>query len=314
MSGRPRRSHTGRTPRRLAAVAVSVAALALSSCADVGDDVARVGNAALTTDEFSAVLDDVAGAQPASFLAPSGAINAAAAREILTRWVSAQILTRTVEAEGGEVTDDDRATARQQIDASGTYAGASDESLALIAEFEAAVLALGRTIELSPDDASALYDQGAEVAGVVCARAIIAEDLADVEAALAKVAKGRDFATVADDVNPPGNLGPGGAVLDETGAECIGLGPFTSGVATEVSDAVLAATVGTPTEPIDIGGAYAALLLRPFDEVADAASSIMAASAARTAGRDALQTADDVEVASRFGRWDGEQMAVIGVG
>jgi hypothetical protein len=291
-----------------------VAAVALTACSDVGNDAARVGNAELGSSEFRTWLDDVAGAQPTTFLAPSGAISATAARELLTRWVTAEVITRVVESEGGEVTDEDRATALEQIEANGTYVGASDESLEKIAELEAAIIALDRTVTFDENDAAELYAAGAEKAGVVCARAIISESSQDIDVALARLGDGEKFARVANDVNPPGNLGPGGAVLDETGSECIALGPFTAGVAPAVAEAVLGAQVGTPTDVIDLGGAYAVIVLRPFDEVADAATPVMAGSAARTAGRNALQSSNDIEVASRFGRWDPEQMAVVALG
>lgn len=305
-----------RQPRslRVALVGAAVAFVALSSCSDVGRDIARVGDAALGPSEFEVLVDDVAAAQPASFLAPSGAVSAPAARELLTRWISTQILVRVVETEGGEITDDDRTAARTQVESTGTYAGASDDSLDLLAEYEAALIALGRTAELSEADAADLYAQGAEAAGVVCARAIVTETEQEATAALARVAEGERFAKVADDVNVGGNFGPGGAVVDETGAECIALGAFTAGVSPPVAEAIVAAEVGTATAVIDLSGAFATLLLRPFDEVSDAARPVMAASAARTAGRDALQSADDVEVASRYGRWDSEQMAVVAIG
>lgn len=284
------------------------------SCADVGNDAARVGDQSLGSAEFGEWLDDVAQAQPASFLAPSGAASAAAARDLLTRWVSSQILTRVVEAEGGEVTDDDRAQARSQVEAGGAYAGASDESIDRIAAFDAVIIALDRTVELDPAEAEQTYADGTEAAGVVCARAILAETAAEVDAALARVADGEDFGTVADEVNPEGNFGEGGAVLDETGSECIALGQFTAGVAPNVADAIAVSEIGVPTEVLDLGGAFATLVLRPFDEVSEPALRIMSVSASRTAGRAALQSADDVEVASRFGRWDPEQMAVVAPG
>lgn len=293
----------------------AAAALTITACSGVGNDAARVGDTALSSSDLTTWLDDIAGAQPATFLAPSGATSAEGARELLTRWISAQVLARVVEDEGGEITDEDRTAARAQVEASGSYTGASDESLDRLAEFEAALIALDRTIDLTRSEAADLYAQGAETSGVVCARAIIGQTEADVEDALARVAAGEDFATVADSVNPEGNIGPGGAILDETGSECIALGQFTAGVQPAVNDAVLSVGIDEPTEIIDLDGAFVSLLLRPFKEVSQRATEVMAGSAARSVGREALQSSsDDVEVASRFGRWDAEQMAVVAIG
>jgi hypothetical protein len=292
---------------------VIAAATFSAACSDVGNDAARVGDVELGSEEFTAWLDDVSIARP-DYLLSGGVIDAEGARELLTRWISARVIERVVADEGGEVTDDDRAAALSALENSGEYAGVSDESLARLADFDAAAAALSRVVGIDDEAAAELYASGVDASGAVCVRAIIGETVEAVERALRRVANGRDFVDVADTVNPPGALGPGGAVVDRDGSECIPAGAFASGVTPETAAAVGAAQIGEPTPVVDIGGGYATLLVRPYDEVAESARTTMATAAARTAGRSALQGSDDIAVASRYGRWDGERMAVVAIG
>jgi hypothetical protein len=294
------------TPR-LVAAATALAGLALSSCSITTTDAASVGDTTLGVRDFETHLEELAVAQPTQLFNPNGTLSADTARSLLSLWISSEILADIVAEEGGSVTDEDRQAVRDNFEANPDLADLDEDTKAWLIEIEAVEAAYVRTAEISTDTTREVYELGPAVSGVLCLRGFIAQSAEQADDALDRLAAGESFADLADEISPDGD--PGGVIVDpQTGAECISPDLLQN---PDLVAAIGATEIGEPTAPVDLGGAFAVLLQRPFDEVADAVTTAVAAQLAVQQRAAAIAQADSVSVSSRYGRWDGEQGAVV---
>ena len=160
-------------------------------------------------------------------------------------------------------------------------------------------------------DVGALYDQGAEVSGAVCLRAIVVPDEATADAALDQLDAGVPF----DDVFAENNLDQ--SLVASIGAiPCLGpdeielnLGtPFVATGATMGPDTPLA-----KAELLDTAGGvfgWVVLSFRPYEELSDAEAEQLAGLV------DVSEAAAeaDIHVDPRYGTFDRDTGTVVGLG
>jgi DNA-directed RNA polymerase subunit F len=292
---------------RLVAAATALAALALSSCSITSNDAASVGGTSLSIRDFESHLEELAVAQPSQLFNPNGSLSADTARSLLSLWVSSEILSDIVAAEGGSVTDEDRQAVRDNFEANPDLADLADETKDWLIGIEATEAAYVRTAEISPETTREVYELGPAVSGVLCLRGFIAPSAEQAEDAVARFAAGESFADLADEISPDGD--PGGVIVDpQTGAECISPDLLQN---PDLVAALSSTDIGEASPVVDLGGGFAVLLQRPFDEVADAVTTAVASQLAVQQRSAAIADAEGVTVSSRYGRWDGELGAVV---
>lgn len=292
---------------RLTAVAATaaLAALALSSCSTVSNDAASVGGTSLSVSDFEHHVSDLSESQE-QLVNPNGSLSADIARSLLTEWVKSRVLIDAVEADGESVTDDDRAEATSRIEENPDLAALDQDTKDFLIEIEAATAAFTRTAGLGADAAREAYDLGPSASGLVCLRGFIVATEEDAQAALDRIVAGEDFGTVAVEVSP--DAAEGGIVVDQaTGSECFS----TSTLNPAILESLDAVAVGTPTAPIDLQGAWAVVLQRPFDEVQSTVEEQISGQIGAAQLTAAVTDVDGVSVNSRYGRWDPSQAAVV---
>jgi hypothetical protein len=212
-----------------------------------------------------------------------------------------------VAEEGGSVTDEDRQAVRDNFDANPDLADLDEDTKEWLIGIEAVEAAYVRTAEISTETTRDVYELGPAVSGVLCLRGFIAPSAEVAQDALDRFAAGESFADLADEISPEGD--PGGVIVDpQTGAECISPDLLQN---PDLVSALSTTEIGEASAPVDLGGGFAVLLQRPFDEVADAVTTAVSAQLAVQQRSAAIADADGVSVSSRYGRWDGELGAVV---
>lgn len=290
--------------------------MSLASCATFSSDAASVGDVSLSNDAFQSVLDGVE-TSPGfeAFVVSPGVVDADFVRSLLTRWITAQALGSALDATGDSVDDADRSRAEAELAAAnaGIWESASAglqnlfiDSLAAYQAFQDASL---------PEDSELrdLYDAGIGASGVACTRHILVDTLEDAQGVLADLAAGAEFADLAVERSTDVVSGAQGGILEPgPGAGCFSLDEFAGTLIPEFVQAAAAATVGEPTAPVQSQFGWHVILVRPFDEVAEAVATILGPQFAQ-AGATAIVAQADVSVASRYGRFDPASGTVVAV-
>jgi PPIC-type PPIASE domain len=252
-------------PGALAALA-ALGALTLAGCStfEQADAAARVGDRELPQDE----LDDMirADTEGASEDGPFKA-SAQDARNLTQDWVITRLLEDDVAANGGEITDDDRAAARTQLESQEPGWADIDPILQELYTDQLAALTVWQGIASTPpsdDELRALYDAAIEASGIACTAQILVETEAEAQAILDDLAAGGDFAELAAEHSiDPASSAEGGVI------PCEPAGSFVQSYVPEYVEAALAADVGVPTGPVASEFGYHVILVRPYDDVAD---------------------------------------------
>lgn len=299
--------------RSLALVAVLAVVAGLSSCSVTSKDAIRVDGRSLSNRDFDALLSGYAKAVGGAEVS-SGNVNTVAARGLLQDWINTVILEGVLAEAGIEVTEAQREAAREGLSQQPGFLAAPAD----VQEFyvraastqDAAGAAFAPTAEELEDD----YAQGPSASGVVCLRLILTETREDIDAALARVQAGESFATVATDTSTDVSAPDGGILADpQTGSACVLTSTLAEQIVPEFVSALETAEVGVTTAPFEVPGVgWVAILVRPYDEVADDVATILGPATANEIGRDALASAD-VWVNPEYGRWDPETRQIIDV-
>src|SRR4029077_2899533 len=109
------------------------------------------------------------------------------------------------------------------------------------------------------------YEQGPGTVGYACLRHIVVPTEAEAQAATARLKAGESFADVAAafSTDPAASSGQG-TLLGANGEACIPLDTLAESYDASVIDAVKAAKVGVPTDPVKTSQGYQILMVRPF--------------------------------------------------
>lgn len=160
-------------------------------------------------------------------------------------------------------------------------------------------------------DVASLYDEGPEASGVVCLRAIVVEEQATAEEALAALEAGTDFAEVFAANNLDASLQATNGAIPCLGPEDIANNiatPFVAVGATMGADTPLALAPLLDTTGAEFG--WVVLGFRSFDEL-DATEAEQVAGSVDVSEAAA---AADIFVDPRYGTFDADTGTVVGLG
>ena len=295
----------------------AAATLALSSCSTFSNDAAQVGDATLGGDAFRELLAGVADTPGfESFVEGDGAIDGEFARSLLNRWITAQVLLQDLSQRGLEITADLRQQVESELAASnGALWDDAPQALRdLFIDSLAASQLFAQSSAPAVEALRAAYDQGIAASGLACTRHILVDTEQEAQDVLAELRSGADFATLAAERSTDqGSAANGGIIEPSPGAGCFDLGAFSQGFVAEYVQAAVAAAVGEPTGPVQSQFGWHIILVRPFDEVTDAVVQAAGSGEAAQAANALLNEAD-VQVASKYGRFDRSQGLVVPLG
>lgn len=295
----------------------TAAALALTSCATFSSDAARVGDVELDGDTFAAIVSELA-ENPAfePIVTGSSSVDAEFVRSLLSQWIRGQVLANELAEQGIAITDAVRQKVEQQLAADNgeLWSAAPDALKALLIESFAAADAFATSLAPDPETLRASYDAGIAASGLACTRHILVGTEDEAFEVLAELRAGADFAELAAQRSlDQGSALSGGIIEPAPGAGCFDAAVFGQALVPEFVEAALAATVGEPTEPVQSQFGWHVILVRPFDDVAEDVAQ--AAGGGDVALRTSeLAAAADVHVASKYGRFDAVQGAVVPLG
>lgn len=306
-----------RRARRRTAPLGLVAPLLLAACGVGSTPAASVHGHELSDRDFSQLLDDLTELQEFTrFARGSTAVDADFARDLLTQWISAQVLADEITRRGGAITqaDLDETDRRLSEGTGGLWEEATERVRVFFREVLTVPEVFAEVAAPSDEELAALYAQGPEVSGATCTRHILLETEAEADKVLAELRDGADFATLAAVRSlDPVTGANGGIVEPETGTDCFATTEFQFGIIPEFVEGTFASEVGVPSDPVPSQFGWHIILVRPFDEVANSVRAVAGGTAA-TVLQQELLTSTDARVASRYGSWVASVGAVLPVG
>lgn len=254
--------------------------------------------------ELQAQLDTFAGAG-------KGTRPLAQSASGLSQLIRVEILRQAVRDNGGKVTEEQRTTARTDLETEAEGAGLelADVPKAFVdtqVELSALQAALGEALPVDEDALREAYEAQKGSLSSMCVSIVAAPDEAAAQAALDRIEAGEDFAAVSAEVSTD-------PTLADAGGEAGCAPPET--VAQSLGPELLTAAAGDLLGPTETQGGWLVTLVTSLDTPSfeDARGDLSA-----TAGQEAVQAAiqeaaerADVELNSRYGTWDGESATVV---
>ncbi len=237
-------------------------------------DAARVDGGRIKMSEFDADLAALSGidqlvSKPAE---TQGTIASENVRAWLNYEIQLAVEQKAIAAAEESVTADDRANAVAAFEQGfgESWSTAPQRAKDLLVDLQATQYAFSRIATPSAAKIQQQYEQGPGTVGYACLRHIVVPTEAEAQAATARLKAGESFADVAAAVStdPAASSGQG-ALLGANGEACIPLDTLAESYDASVIDAVKAAKVGVPTDPVKTSQGYQILMVRPFSEVSD---------------------------------------------
>jgi len=301
----------------LRALVCTASVLIISSCATFSSDAARVGDVSLDGGDFQEMLADLAEKPEfADLLVGERSVDAEFARNLLSEWITGQVLAHDLADRGIAIGDDVSQTVERQL-ASGNgplWEQVPPALRALLVESTAARQVFENSLAPDPEVFRAAYEQGIAASGFACTRHILVATEEEAAEVVAELEAGADFAQVAAvRSTDSGSATNGGIIEPAPGEACFDAGTFAQSLVPEFVEAAFAATVGVPTAPVQSQFGWHVILVRPFDEVAQVVAQSSSGAEVEAAARVLVDTAD-VHVASKYGRFDRQAGAVVPLG
>jgi len=295
-----------RTHLRLASIA-AVLAVAASGCAG-RSNAYSLGDESATIDEVEDVVVQLSDAQQVEL--SNGVADGETVRAVLGAMIRASAIRELLAANGESVTDEDRATVTEQYAAESGFTSLGQELQDLLIEVNAADLALARVPAPGADDVEAAYAANPSSLGAMCLRHVLVADEATARKVADELTGGADVGeVVARWSTEPGAAERGGALEGQDGA-CIRLADYQSQFDPDFVAGALGVAPGAHSEPVKSQFGWHVIVARPYDEVADSLAALLGQAPGEMLLAGYLASAR-VDVASRYGRWNPAQGAVV---
>ncbi len=253
-------------------------------------DAASVNGRHLPVGDFEALARDFGDAPDAK-----GELTGDSVRQVLTQWVTTNLLGKILASRGTNVDDAARASAEASLKTDTKWAGYNASTKQILIDQRAQQIALYEHV----------YDAGPSTSKIVCLRVIAFADAPSAQAAADELSAGGDFATLAKAKSlDTATAQQGGiySIASTTGgaaSECVA----TSSLVATVLDPLSKTPIGTPTAPLQLGANYFIFLQRPYPEVTKFADPLLPSPVSAEESAQALSSAH-VSIDSRYGMWD----------
>jgi parvulin-like peptidyl-prolyl isomerase len=295
-----------RTHLRLASIA-AILAVAASGCAG-RSNAYSLGDESATIDEVEAAVAQLAEAQQVEL--SNGVADGETVRAVLGAMIRASAIRELLAANGDSVTDEDRAVVTRQYDAESGFDALGQDLQELLIEVNAADVALARVPAPAADGIEAAYSSNPARLGAMCLRHVLVADEGTARKVVAELKGGADVAeVVARWSTEPGAAERAGALEGPDGA-CIRLADYQSQFDAEFVAGALGVTPDAPSDPVKTQFGWHVIVARPYGEVADSLAALLRQAPGEMLLGGWLVTAR-VDVASRYGRWNPAQGAIV---
>lgn len=281
--------------------------LALSGCATFTENstAATINGRDISRDKLETFIDEFAASD--QFPLEDGVLATDDARNLLAGIIKADAYNSFLDEYGAPLTDKQRDDVRQQI-GDETLGKFSNDLRNLIVDINAATKAISELKAPDESKIETLYNESPSLTGAMCARHVVVKKKDTAQKVLSLLADGADFADVAKKYSTePAAKETGGALQGQTpdgkASPCMSILEYQQSFDPAFTRGALAARAGVPYGPVKSSFGWHVILLAPWDEVKDAALTIVNAEPGPNLATGWLANAD-ISVDPAYGRWE----------
>ncbi|MEO5974217.1 MAG: peptidylprolyl isomerase [Ilumatobacteraceae bacterium] len=290
-------------PRRSKShIGFAIAILTLTACANSFTTSAlRIGSDEISVDEFEQTVQQLADADQLELI--DGRITGETTRSVLGALLRGQATAQLLAVHGQSVTEADRNLVLTQLEQDGQTSLLDPALKELIVELNSQDLALQRVAVPDTDDLAVMYSNRPAKLGAMCLRHILVATKSTAQKILNLLDDGEDFATLAGIYSiEPGATTTGG-VLGDSNNECLALSQIQTQFDIGFTQGALQAKAGAAYGPVKSSFGWHIILIRPFAEISDSVTKLLATDPGHMLLTGHLATAS-ISVKSSYGRWN----------
>ncbi len=287
----------------LATLAIFVAA-----CGSTSNTAAEINGRKISRAELEQTIAELGEVGQAPIV--DGEVDGETVRSILSALVQGAATDQFLKEYDEEITQADRDEIEAQISQNTDTSTYTQHLKDLIIELNAGSIALGRVVAPDAKKAAEMYAEAPASLGVLCVRHLVVETEATANDALAKFSDGTDFATLAGEFSTEPNAKESGGALGGADNACITLSEYQSGFDADFTAGAMSAKPGVAYGPVKSSFGYHVIYVRPFVEVAEDISSLLATSAGPNLLTGYIATSK-IKIDSMYGVWNAARGGIV---
>ncbi len=290
-------------PALLATLAIFVAA-----CGSTSNTAAEINGRKISRAELEQTIAELGEVGQAPIV--DGEVDGETVRSILSALVQGAATDQFLKEYDEEITQADRDEIEAQISQNTDTSTYTQHLKDLMIELNAGSIALGRVVAPDAKKAAEMYAEAPASLGVLCVRHLVVETEATANDALAKFSDGTDFATLAGEFSTEPNAKESGGALGGADNACITLSEYQSGFDADFTAGAMSAKPGVAYGPVKSSFGYHVIYVRPFVEVAEDISSLLATSAGPNLLTGYIATSK-IKIDSMYGVWKAARGGIV---
>jgi foldase protein PrsA len=286
------------------------AALAVfaAGCGSTSNAAAEINGRKISRDELEKTVTELGAAGQTPVV--DGEVDGETVRSILSALVQGAATDQLLKEYGEEITQDDRESVETRIAQNTDTSTYTQHLKDLIIELNAGTLALARVKAPDAKKAAEMYDKAPGSLGVLCVRHLVVEAEATANEALAKFNDGAEFAELAGEFSTEPNAKESGGALGGADNACITLAEYQSGFDADFTAGALLAKPGVAYGPVKSSFGYHVIYVRPFTEVSEDISKLLANNAGLNLLTGFIATSK-IKVDSAYGVWNAARGGIV---
>ena len=290
-------------PALLAALAIFTTA-----CGATSNAAAEINGRKISRAELEQTITELSEAGQAPVV--DGEVDGETVRSILSALVQGAATDQLLKKYDEEITQADRDEIEAKITESTDTSTYTQHLKDLIIELNAGSLALARVKAPDAKKAAEMYDKSPASLGVLCVRHLVVKTEATANEALAKFAGGAEFAALAGEFSTEPKANESGGALGGADNACITLTEYQSGFDPGFTAGVLLAKPGVAYGPVKSSFGYHVIYVRPFTEVSEDISKLLATNAGVNLLTGFIATSK-INVDSAYGVWNAARGGIV---
>jgi len=286
----------------------AVSILFASACGSTSNAAAEINGRKISRSELELTVTELGEIGQAPIV--DGEIAGETVRGILSALVQGAATDQMLKEYGEEITVADRDDVEAKILQNAESAAYTDHLRDLIVELNAGTLALARVKAPDAKKAAEMYAKKPASLGVLCVRHLVVEVEATAKEALAKFGDGTEFAALAGEYSIEPNAKESGGALGGTDNACITLTEYQSGFDVDFVAGALLAKPGIAYGPVKSSFGYHLIYVRPFAEIAEDISKLLATNAGVNLLTGYVATSK-IKIDSAYGLWNPARGGIV---
>lgn len=283
-------------PALLAALAIFSAA-----CGATSNAAAEINGRKISRAELEQTIAELGEVGQAPIV--DGEVDGETVRSVLSALVQGAATDQLLKEYAEQITQADRDEIEAQISQNTDTSTYTQHLKDLIIKLNAGSLALARIKAPDAKKAAEMYDKSPASLGILCVRHLVVKTEATANEALAKFADGTEFAALAGEFSTEPKANESGGALGGADNACITLAEYQSGFDADFTAGALLAKPGVAYGPVKSSFGYHVIYVRPFVEVAEDVSKLLATNAGANLLTGFIATSK-INVDSAYGVWN----------